>query len=168
MIDRKTETRRVGPSSGRVIVPDRLPAGRAVDRGRLLELARDALEPGQQQDHVEAEVLPRDDHEQREHHDRAVGQPELDEAAEARRLERLVDERVRHEQELPDDRRDDLGEDVRREEDQPEERPPAEPPVEHQGQPERERDLDDQRQHHEDTRCGRSPEWNTGSASARS
>ena len=47
-------------------VADRLPARRAVDRRRLLELARDALQTGQQQDHVEPEVLPRDDEEQGE------------------------------------------------------------------------------------------------------
>ena len=73
MIDRKTETRIVGPSRGRVML--RMACQRLAPSicGGLLELAGDALEAGEQDDHVEAEVLPRDDDEQG--HSTIAGRP---------------------------------------------------------------------------------------------
>ena len=105
IIDRKTETRIVGPSSGRVMY--RIACQRVAPSigGRLLELARDALEAGQQQDHVEAEVLPRDDDEQGEHHDRWSRPASPGQAAEADRRQGAVDEAVRLQEQLPDDAR---------------------------------------------------------------
>ena len=55
-------------------VAEDLPARGAVDQRRLLELARDLLQPGEVEDHVEAEVLPRDRDEQRVEDD-ARGRP---------------------------------------------------------------------------------------------
>ena len=126
MMDRKIETRMVGPSSGRVTWRTRLVATRAVDERGLLDLARDVLQPREHDDHVEAEVLPRDDDEQRIEHDRAVRQPELDEEAKPDGLEHLVD----HPAGVSINRKTmpaiDLGDDVRREEEQPQHRPAGE------------------------------------------
>ena len=69
MIERKTETRIVGPSSGSVTWRNACQRSAPSISAASSSSLRDALEPGQHQDHVEAEVLPRDDHEQREHHE---------------------------------------------------------------------------------------------------
>ena len=55
-----------------------LPRRGPVDHGRLAELLGDLLKSGQQQDHVEPEVLPRDDEEQAVEHDVGVGEPVVD------------------------------------------------------------------------------------------
>ena len=95
---------------------------------------------------MEAEVLPRDDEEHREHDRARVCQPRLVERAEADRPERALGESARLQEKAPDDTRDDLRDDVRGEEDEPQDRAAPEPAAEHQGQPECERDLDEERQ----------------------
>jgi hypothetical protein len=71
--------------------------------GRLLELLRDALQAGQHDDHVEAEVLPRDDHEHRDHDQRRVAQPVLDECLQAGVRERRIETESGLEQQREDD-----------------------------------------------------------------
>ena len=61
MIDRNTQIRMVGPSSGSVIVPLGLPPAGAVDRGGLVQLLGNALQAGEEQDDRETEVLPGQD-----------------------------------------------------------------------------------------------------------
>ena len=75
MIERKTEIRMVGPEQRQGHVAEDLARVGAVDRGRLLELLGDLLQPRQVEDHVEAEVLPRDDDEDRVQDEARVGQP---------------------------------------------------------------------------------------------
>ena len=65
----------VGPEQRQRHVAEDLPAARAVDQRCLLELARDLLQPGQVEDHVEAEVLPRDRDEHRVEDDAGVREP---------------------------------------------------------------------------------------------
>ena len=120
--------------------------GGAVDGRGFLELVGDALQAGQQQDHVEAEVLPRDDEEHRQHDGVRVGQPRLVEGAQADRVEQAVSQPARLQEQAPDDTGDDLRDDIRGEEDESQDGPAPEPAAEHQRQPERERDLHDQRQ----------------------
>ena len=69
----------VGPEERQGDVAEDLARGRAVDRGRLLELLGDLLQAREVEDHVEAEVLPRDDDEDRVQDDARVGQPVVDE-----------------------------------------------------------------------------------------
>ena len=75
-----------------------------------------------------------------------------DEAAEPERLQRAVDQPRRLQQQPPHDRRDHLGQHEREEEEQPEQRAAAHALVEQHGEPEGERQLQDQRQgeDHED------------------
>ena len=47
-----------GRSSGRVMRQEAGAGRHAVDARRLVEMLRDALQPGQQDDHVEAQHLP--------------------------------------------------------------------------------------------------------------
>ena len=91
---------------------------------------------------MEAEVLPRDDHEQREHHDVGVAQPVLDERPQADALQARVDQGVGLQEQAEDDAGDRLGQHVRDEEEQPEDGAAREAPVEQHGEPERERDLE--------------------------
>ncbi len=86
------------------------------------------------------------DEEHREHHDRPVRQPFVDEESEPAGLERPVDHPIRVEQQLEHDAGRGLGQYERREEQQPERSPAPEGPVELQRQPQGERDLDEQRQ----------------------
>ena len=120
MTDRKIQIRIVGPSSGSVTYREALPGRGAVHRGRLVQLARDALQAGEEQDDREPDVLPGDDDEQRVEHELEVGQPELDEAAQPEASQQLVGQPVGLQDQQPDDRGDRLGEHVGREEDRPE------------------------------------------------
>ena len=124
MIERKTETRIVGPEQRQRHVAERLPVVGAVDQGRLLELLRDALQPGQHEDHVEAEVLPRDDHEHRQHHEgrRRPASPGRGTRGPSP-VSAESTKRVGLEQQPEHDAGDGLGQDVRQEEQQPEHRP---------------------------------------------
>jgi hypothetical protein len=70
--------------------PGYLPWRGAVDGRGLAELGRDALQAGQQQDDPEADELPGDHEEQRVEHQRGAGQPEVDQAAQAGRLEQRI------------------------------------------------------------------------------
>ena len=78
MIDRNTDTRIVGPSSGSVTWRKRCHDDRPVDEGGLAELLGDLLQAGEQEDHVEAEVLPRDHEEQAVENDVGIGEPLVD------------------------------------------------------------------------------------------
>ena len=150
MTARKAQIRIVGPSSGSVTKRKRLPARCAVHRGRLVQLARHALEAGEEEDDREADVLPRDHDEERVEDEPEVGEPELDEPAEPDALERRVDEAVGLEDLEEDDGGDRLREHVRREEDQPQEAAAAQRPVEQQRDAERERQLQQDRERDED------------------
>ena len=134
------------PEQGQGHVADRLAPGGAIDRRRFLELVRDALQTGQQQDHVEAEVLPRDDEEHRQHDRVRVREPRLVERAQADRVEQAVGQSTWLEEQAPHDTGDDLRDDIRGEEDEPEDGAAPEPAAEDERQPEREWDLDDERQ----------------------
>ena len=71
---KNTESRIVEPSSGSVIAPEDLPAGRAVDVRGLVEVAVDLLQAGDVEHHVEAEVLPHDDDQDRVHGEVGLGE----------------------------------------------------------------------------------------------
>ena len=112
MIDRNTDTRIVGPSSGSVTWRKRCHAVAPSIEGRLAELLGDLLEAGEQEDHVEAEVLPGDHEEQAVEDDVGVGEPLVDQTLGADRREALVEQPVGPQDLAPDDAGDDLGQDV--------------------------------------------------------
>ncbi len=141
----------VGPSSGQRDVAQRRPA-RWRRRSPPPRAARCGIpcRPGEEEDDREADVLPGDHDEERVEDEPEVGEPELDEPAEADRPQRRVDEPVRLQDLEEDDRRDRLREHVRREEDEAQDAAAAQRPVEQQRDPERERELEAERERDED------------------
>ena len=147
MIDRKTEIRRVGPEQRQRDVAEGLAPRRAVDRGRLLELARDALQAGEERimwkpkyfhemttNSASRTVLGSASHGWIE---RAAGRPLSAPSASppgwsssCQTTPVMTSERTNGAKNS-----------------EPQERAAPEPAVEDQGQPERERELDDERQH---------------------
>ena len=125
-------------------VAEHLPAGRAVDDRGLFQLARDLLQAGEVEDHVEAEVLPGDGHEHRVEHDAGVGEPFLLPRQDA------VREPAGLQHQREDDAGDHLGEHERREVQDAQERPALDARVEHQRDTERERQLQREREDDED------------------
>ena len=117
MIARKAQIRMVGPSSGSVTRRSDLPARGAVHRRGFVELVGDTLQAREEEDDREADVLPRDHHEERVEDEAEIGEPELDERAEPHAAQDLVDEPVGLQELEEDDGGDRLGEDVRGEED---------------------------------------------------
>ncbi len=81
-------------------------------RAASVELLGDLLEPGEDEDHVEAEVLPRDHEEQAVEDDVRVAEPLVDQPLGPDRGEGLVEQAVRSQDLAPHDAGDDLGQDV--------------------------------------------------------
>src|SRR4029079_17600871 len=117
---------------------------------RLVQLLRDPLQPGEEENDREADVLPRDDDEECVEDEAEGGEAELAQPAETDALQRLVDEPSGLEDLEEDDRRDRLREDVRDEENQAEEAPASHRPVDQQGDAERQRQLQAERQRDQD------------------
>ena len=116
MIDRNTDTRIVGPSSGSVTYRKRCHGDApSIERG-LVELLGDLLEAGEDEDHVEAEVLPRDHEEQAVEDDVGVAEPLVDQPLGTDRGQALIEQPVGSQDLAPHDGGDDLGQDVRGEE----------------------------------------------------
>jgi len=88
----------------------------AVDLGLFQHLGRDALQPGQEDDHRIAGELPDDHADDRPDHDRPVAEEVLMPGAEAERRGEPVDRAVRGVHEFPQVRGDDRGHHGRREE----------------------------------------------------
>ncbi len=143
----KPQIRMVGAEQRQRDAPGDLPRAGAVDGGGLLQLVRDVLQSGQQQHDPEADVLPRQHHEDGEQHDVHVGQPELDQAAEAERLEHLVGEAARLQDQRPHDPGDRRRQHVGREDHRAQEPAAEELAVQQQGDADRQRPLDDHGRH---------------------
>ena len=98
-----------------------LPEGRPVDHRRLVDLARDGLDRGDEQDHAEPEDLPDDRRDDRPGRDIGVHAEELDRLVDEPEVsQRLVDEPERRvEQPDPQEARHAEADDDRHEDDRP-------------------------------------------------
>ena len=150
MTARKIQILIVGPEQRQHDPPGYLPRRGTVDGRGLAQLGRDTLQAGQQQDDPEADELPGDHEEQRVEHQRGAGQPEVDQGGQAGRLEQAIHGPAVRQQHRPHHRARGLGQYVRREHGKPQGRLPAHPAVEQQGQPDADRELDDDGQYRDD------------------
>ena len=113
-------------------VPELLPAPRAVDRGRLVQVVRDRLHRGEVEQRVVARPAPRDHHRERDPGREASGLPV--DRADPDPAEQVVEQPVVAREQLREDQGDgDERGHLREQDAHPEERPPAEPGVESDG-----------------------------------
>lgn len=146
MIDRNAQMRSVGASRGSVmrhwICQYEAPSIAAASCSFL----GNALEPGEEQDHRESDVLPGDDHHQRPDRDVRIREPVVREESEAHLLQQVVERTAGLQHQAPSRSHDDLGDHVGDEDEDADQRLTAHPPVEQEGEQDRRRPLEDERE----------------------
>ena len=125
-------------------VPEALKRARPVHLGRLEQRPVDALQAGDIQHHVEAEIFPQDHDQHRAERPGLVGEQIVGLEAE-RAGDHAGESEAPVEHEMPDQAGRDVGKDIGEEENHPEPGGAGDPPGDHQRHAERERLLDEER-----------------------